>query len=105
MSDAKKVAEENLILEIKSGSNLYGTTTPISDLDYVGIFMPDLEHVYGLNKIEEVDLDLKDKDEHGKNTSDAIDKKRYEFRRFCKLALDNNPNILEILFVNQPNII
>jgi len=104
-NELRKAAEENKILEIRSGSHLYGTSTPESDEDYVGIFMPPAEYVYGLKSVKEVDLGTEDKGPDGKNTADAIDRKLYEFRKFVTLALANNPNIIEILFVNQENIV
>jgi predicted nucleotidyltransferase len=67
--------------------------------------MAPVEYILGMNSVEEVDLSVKSKDEAGKNTTEAVDAKLYEFRRFCKLAVQNNPNIIEILFVNEPNII
>ncbi len=97
--------EQNKILEIVSGSQLYGTNNEKSDKDYIGIFMPTIEYVLGFKKCEEVDLSIKDKNENGKNTTEAIDRKFYEFRKFIQLALSNNPNILEILFVNDKNIV
>jgi predicted nucleotidyltransferase len=41
----------------------------------------------------------------GRNASDAVDLKLYELRNFVKLALDNNPNIIETLFVPRKNIV
>ena len=106
MSDKlKKQAEESKILEINSGSVLYGTNTKDSDTDYLGIFMPSEEYVYGLKSVKEIDFSIADKKEDGKNTTDAVDKKLYEFRNFINLAAGNNPNILEMLFVNTKNII
>lgn len=105
MTGLQKIAEENCILKIRSGSHLYGTSLPTSDEDFVGIFMAPVEYILGMNSVEEVDLSVKSKDDAGKNTSEAVDAKLYEFRRFCKLAVQNNPNIIEILFVNEPNII
>lgn len=99
------IAEQNKILEIVSGSHLYGTDTAKSDKDYVGIFIPTVEYILGFKRCEEVNLSIQDKDTNGKNTSKAIDRKLYEFRKFIKLALDNNPNILEILFVNDKNLV
>ena len=49
-------------------------------------------------------MSIKAKDENGKNTSDAVDFKLYSLSKFVRLALDNNPNILELLFVNDENI-
>jgi len=100
-----KIADDNKILEIRVGSHLYGTNTPSSDLDYAGVFLPIKELVFGFQKVEEVDLSIKDKDEVGKNTQNAVDRKLYEFRKFVKLAMENNPNIIEQLFVNAPNIV
>ncbi len=101
----QQIAQDNKILEIIVGSHLYGTQTPTSDLDYSGIFLPTEEFVLGFQRVEEVSLSQKDKDAAGKNTPNAIDRTFYEFRKFVKLALENNPNILEQLFVNEANII
>jgi predicted nucleotidyltransferase len=101
----KQIANENKIIEIKVGSHLYGTNTPKSDVDYSGIFLPTKELVFGFQRVEEVDLSIIDKDEAGKNTKNAIDRKLYEFRKFVKLAMDNNPNVIEQLFVNKANIV
>jgi predicted nucleotidyltransferase len=103
--DFSKLAQENIILKVRTGSHLFGTNTPESDTDYEGVFMPPEETVFGLGSCKEVDLGVKDKDETGRNTKDAIDFKIREYRDFCRLALDNNPNILNILFANEQNII
>ena len=100
----KLIAEKNKILEFKVGSYLYGTNTENSDTDICGIFLPNIEYVLGFKTCEEVDLSVIDKLENGKNSSKALDKKYYEFRKFIKLALENNPNILEMCFVNNKNI-
>ncbi len=97
--------ENNKILEILTGSHLYGTNIETSDTDYSGIFMPDTEYVFGFQHCEEIDISTIDKLSNGRNSEKAIDRKFYEFRKFIKLALDNNPNILEMLFVNDKNII
>jgi hypothetical protein len=101
----KELAENNKILEIVSGSYLYGTNLETSDRDYVGIFIPSIEYILGFKKVEEVDFSIKDRNSEGKNTEKALDRKLYEFRKFITLALENNPNIIEILFVNKQNII
>jgi uncharacterized protein len=100
-----QIAQDNKILEIKVGSHLYGTNTPTSDLDYSGVFLPTKEFVLGFQKVEEVNLSIENKDKAGKNTQNAVDRKLYDFRKFVKLAMENNPNIIEQLFVNEPNIV
>lgn len=100
-----KDIERNIVLKIRSGSHLYGTNTPESDEDFLGIFMPSEEYVFGTEIIKEVDKSTVVKDKNGKNTSEAIDCKYYEFRNFIRLARQGNPNIIEMLFVNEKNII
>lgn len=96
---------DNIILKVRVGSHLYGTNTEDSDEDFVGIFIPDEEYLLGLNRVEEVDQSTVDKDESGRNTKEAIDCKFYTLEKFCRLTLDNNPNMIERLFVNEENII
>lgn len=104
LTDQQKMAWDNRIIWITVGSNLYGTNTPTSDEDYMGIFMPDEEYVIGMKRVNEVDLSIKSKKEDGKNDEDAVDNKYYEYRQYLMKAVDNNPNILELLFVNKENI-
>ena len=101
----RDMAEKNKILVIKTGSHLYGTNTPESDEDYVGVFIPDKEYVMGMKRVDEVDFSVVSKKDDGKNDKDAVDYKLYSLQKFMRLASENNPNILEMLFVNQENII
>ena len=103
--NAREIAKKNKMLEFIVGSNLYGTTTPTSDKDYSGVFMPDENMVFGFERADEVDLSVKSKRSDGKNDENAVDIVLYEFRKFVKLALENNPNILEMIFVNPINVI
>ena len=76
-----------IIFECVTGSRLYGTSTPESDTDIRGVFIPPEEYYLGfLNKVEQVE----DK---------VSDVTHWELSKYLKLALDNNPNILELLFV------
>lgn len=93
------------ILEYRVGSWLYGTNTPESDEDYCGVIMPIDTQVFGFETLKEIDMSIKDKDSSGKNTKEAVDRKFYELRRFLKLAMENNPNIIEQLFVTTENIL
>jgi len=101
----RDVALKNKILEFRIGSFLYGTNTPTSDEDYSGVFMPDENMVFGFDRTEQVDLSSVSKLENGKNDADAVDKVLYEFRKFVKLSLENNPNVLEMLFINSDNLL
>ena len=102
--DFRKLATDNKILEIRVGSHLFGTDTEDSDLDLYGIFMPFDEIVFGSYQCTEVKSDVLSKDETGRNTKDAVDKTITEYRKYIKLALQNNPNILHTLFVDDKNV-
>ena len=78
-----------LISEFVAGSILYGTNTPKSDKDVRGVFIPSEPYFLGfLNRTEQ----FEDKQ------NDIV---FHDIRKFLKLALDNNPNIIEYLFIPQ----
>jgi predicted nucleotidyltransferase len=94
------------ILLVKAGSQLHGTANENSDTDYLGVFIADTKYYLGLSKVEEVDISIHDKLENGKNSNEAIDIKLYELRKFITLSIQNNPNIVELLFVeSNPDVI
>jgi len=101
----QEMALRNIILKVRVGSNLYGTNTETSDLDFSGIFIPDLDYIMGLKRIEQVDLSDKSKDDSGKNTKDAVDCVLYSLEKYVRLLMNNNPNILELMYVNDENIL
>lgn len=74
-----------LIFETVSGSHLYGTNLPTSDIDYRGVGIEDVQSLLGFHKFEEEVI--KDPD-----------RTIFSLRKFLNLALDGNPNILELLF-------
>lgn len=81
-----QLKRDNLILfEVITGSNAYGTNTETSDVDIKFVFIPPPEYKFNLHKLEQVNVN---KDFVG-----------YEFERFLSLLYDNNPTILEMLFV------
>lgn len=103
--DYRRLAENNLILKVRVGSHLFGTNTPDSDLDLEGVFIPPVDVIFGLGQCKEVDFGFLSKDDTGRNKADAVDYKIREYREFVRLALQNNPNILNILFTNEQNIL
>jgi len=88
------LAESNLILKVETGSYLYGTETPESDRDYQGIFVPPKEYVYGLHRCDQVQV-----------KSDDTDYTCYTLPKYIHLAMNNNPNILSLLYTPDKNVI
>ena len=101
----KTINGYDIIMESICGSHLYGTNTAESDTDYVGIVLPKDSEVFGFKVMEELDVSLKSKLDSGKNSKEAVDRKFYEFRNFVKLAAANNPNTIELLFVNPGSLL
>ncbi len=76
-----------IICQCITGSHLYGTARPESDIDIRGVFIPTGEFYFGfMEKVEQVE---------SKNPDTTF----WEITKFFKLCLDNNPNILELLFI------
>ena len=84
--------EQSTIFLTIAGSKAYGTNTPESDVDIRGICIPKNKTYYfgyGLNVFEQKDKGWDD------------DRVIYDLRKFIKLAADNNPNILELLYTDE----
>lgn len=76
-----------IIFEGITGSHLYGTSLPSSDKDIRGVFIPTEEFYFGfLENVEQIEFK-------------EPDVTYWEIQKFFKLCLDNNPNILELLFI------
>jgi len=76
-----------LISEFVTGSQMYGTSTPSSDLDIRGVFIPTKEYFYGF---------LHRTEQYEDKVNDIV---YYEIRKFMNLALKCNPTIIEFFFI------
>jgi len=95
MANERELAENNLIFKCITGSRAYGIETPQSDTDIQGIFIAPPEYHLGcFNKIEQVLF-----------KSDDGDATYYEIDKFIKLCVECNPNIIELLFNDDCNIL
>jgi len=92
----EKYILENTIYRVRHGSMAYGTNIAGSDIDEKGIcILPDPSYYFGFNNFEQKD----------KGWEDGNDRVIYDIRKFIKLALDCNPSIIEILFVDEKDIL
>lgn len=78
------------------GSHLYGTSTPESDKDYKGIFLPDKEQIY-LGKISKSICNNTKKGSDTRNTSEDIDTEIYSLHYFLQLACEGQTVALDML--------
>ncbi len=75
------------------GSHAYGTSTPESDQDSVGVFVLESEAYLSL---EETPVQVSD---------ERNDNRFYSLRNFLELASNGNPNILDVLFLPEDCIL
>lgn len=98
----RKSVESGIILLALTGSQAYGTATPSSDRDYKGIFIAPKDYYLGFKSYEQKD---KDWDEPGTGLYPILDNAKdcvvYELRKFLNLIYNNNPNILETLWLDD----
>lgn len=99
------VKDRRIILKFLTGSHLYGTNTPVSDKDFVAVFMPTEDELLGLRE-EHIIEDRTNPSSSGKrNTVKDIDCVYYSLHKFAELARQNNPNIIELLFAPERNVL
>lgn len=93
--DARKIAEENLFFYTLAGSRAYGMNTEYSDEDYRGLFyVPKEIHTSLFKKVEQVE-----------GFGDKKDSVVFELSKYIKLLVEQNPNILEFLWLDDRFII
>jgi len=90
----QQLMKEGLICEVVTGSHAYGTNLPTSDFDTRGIFVaPPVCIRTPFFKVEEV------KDPNKEDTS------IYELTNYIRLLVDQNPNILELVWIEDDSIL
>lgn len=85
--DYKSWALENTIYRVCAGSRLYGTSRPSSDWDIRGVCAMPPESLFGLGSFDQYNA-----------TDEDDDIVIYGLTKFFRLAMQCNPNILDILF-------
>ncbi|MDD2654585.1 MAG: nucleotidyltransferase domain-containing protein [Candidatus Omnitrophica bacterium] len=80
-----------LCLGIK-GSTSYGLSNSDSDTDVMGIILPPVEYILGTKKFEQYTFS---------DVDNKVEGIVYSFQKFFKLLLNQNPNILELLWLNE----
>jgi len=85
------ISETHRICLVRAGSHAYGLNREGSDEDFRGVFVAPPAEVIGLNPV----------DFHAV----SADFTYFEVRKFLKLCRDCNPNIIELLFSDGPNLL
>ena len=91
--DLQSIAQDNLLFKCIAGSYAYGTAIEgVSDVDYRGVFIAPIELIIScFLKTEQV-------------SDSTQDVQIFELRKFLGLAVENNPNIIELLYMPEDKI-
>jgi len=104
--------ERTIILTV-AGSRAYGMHTATSDVDMKGVCIPTAPYFHGfMRRFEQADKsshmtpfipDLTD-EERAAVEATKIEGSVYDIRKFCLLASQANPNILDVLFCRDEEV-
>lgn len=86
-----------IIVQMKFGSHLYGTSTPQSDTDIKGVFLPTAEDIV-LQKVKPMISHSRQKEHGEKNTTEDIDQEFYSLDRYLDLLSQGQTVALDMLF-------
>lgn len=89
---AKEQWKKNMVYVVVSGSHSHGLSTPESDVDTRGIYLPGREYILGTQRASLIE----DKE------SDTV---IYPITKFFELLMKNNPSVLELLYIENPKCI
>ena len=91
---AEQMLHDQLIVSHFAGSHAYGTSTPESDVDIRGIFCAD--EIFVVSPwFQSNEITLPEEE----------DTKYYELTKYLQLTVDQNPNIVESLWVDDGSVI
>jgi len=88
------------LVEMKFGSHLYGLDTPLSDVDYKGIYLPTLDELLLHNYKETIKSSTGPKDD--KNRPGDIDREFMSLDRFIRLACEGQTLAIDMLHCKNP---
>lgn len=87
----------NKISEMKFGSTLYGTSTPESDMDFKGIYLPSAKEICLGNYKKTVNTQ-RSKKLGERNTKDDVDTELFSLDRYLELLCEGQTVALDMLF-------
>jgi len=91
----------HLMMAMLAESHSYGLSTPESDVDVRCIHVVHSERLFGLSGLS----DSASTEQMSVENGDDCDVVSQEVGKFCRLALECNPNILEMLFAPQTTVV
>lgn len=97
--------KRRILSQIITGSNLYGTNRPDSDIDYTGVFMPSRRDLITLQNCPTEYTENVKLSTSARNTVGDIDCKFYSIKSFLRLVTEGQPGTLEMLFAPPSHLV
>ena len=96
--------KEKILFKTLYGSKLYGTDSENSDIDYKGVFLPNMNDLI-LGKAPK-HYTSSTGNSNNKNTKDDVDETYYSLHYFLELAAKGDTNAIDLLFAHtNPNAV
>lgn len=90
-----------LIFKAEFGSHIYGTSTPQSDKDFKGVYIPCADDIL-LQRAGKTSFSQNTKSKtDGKNTSDDVDQEFFTLQSFIRLCAEGQTVALDMLFTPE----
>lgn len=101
--DAREMAERHTILRVPAGSTLHGLHLPgQDDRDETGVCIEDIEALVGFSAFEQYiyrTAAAREQRQDAPSQPGDLDLTIYSLRKFLRLAMQGNPQLLQMLFV------
>jgi predicted nucleotidyltransferase len=88
------------IVQCRFGSHLYGTNTPLSDIDIKSVYIPSADDIV-LQKVKGSISVKRNKLIGEKNFAGEIDEEIYSLQKFFQLVSEGQTVALDLLFSNS----
>ena len=113
MSSFIDTLPKHTILLTRAGSRVYGMQTATSDVDIKGVAVPPEEYILGTEVFEQADKvnalaqfeSLLSNEEREIVKEQKLEGTVYDCRKFVRLAIEANPNILDVLFCADKDVL
>lgn len=91
------------IVRVQFGSHLYGTNTPLSDLDYKSVHIPPCSDIVMQKVADSYRQPARRKVEGERNNPDDVDDESFALHRFFELCVKGETLALDMLFAPEKN--
>jgi hypothetical protein len=95
----------NAVVKIKFGSHLYGTSTPTSDTDYKGVFIPEARDIILQRAPRSMATGSgRSKAEGERNRPEDVDSEFYSLHYYLQLLREGQTGAVDMLFAPAPEV-